>query len=72
MNNYPEYYPNDNLAAGEQEYWEMIRRQVDETFIQIGRIDRILDEQTAAVNTICGTGKPKGKRSKWENIECPF
>jgi len=63
---------DDDLAAGEQEYWETMQREIDETFIKIGRIDHILDGHTAAVNAICGTGRPKGKRSEWESIDCPF
>jgi len=57
---------------------ELIERQknlqasIDEYIFHAGRISRILDEQTAAVNTICGTGKPKGKRSKLVDIPCPF
>jgi len=57
---------------------ELIERQknlqasIDEYIFHAGRISRILDEQTAAVNMICGTKRPKGKRSEWENIDCPF
>jgi len=63
-----EYLNQMEIADRQKE----LQASIDEYIFLAGRIDHILDGHTAAVNAICGTRRPKGKRSEWENIPCPF
>ena len=64
-----DHEPDNDLAAGEQEYWETIHRQIDECLIHAGRMSKTTDLMTEIANAV---GQPTGKRHKYEDMVIPF
>ena len=60
---------DDDLAPGEQEYWETIHRQIDECLIIAGRMDKTIDLMAEIANAV---GQPTGKRHKYADMVIPF
>lgn len=66
---YPEIEPDNDLAPGEQEYWERVHKDLDNLLIIAGRMSKTTDLMTEIANAV---GQPTGKRHKYADIECPF